>query len=394
MKHSAIRTVVSVAIVIGVAGCQSGPRWAWWKHDKASDDASLVARSAAPPVTATASADPKTAPALPSTQVTPQAVAMGGISPSSMNLANAANPGAVMTTTPANAIPPTSSATLAAAPTATFPGAPMTGATPFATAASPTPTAVASAPAPVVAPAGPYNPNAYQSIAPLASTAPITNAAGDNPSVDRYGSASQNRYGSLPATTQSEPAAAAPAADRYGVLANNYQTGQSVPPANATMANSASSAVAASNTASVGPIAPSSVDHYGLPTSDRYGNTSTSSVTPQQTASAPPAATALATTASPSAEASNPVTTVPTTPGTIQLTSAPGNYRPGGTSSYLASPIEAPIEVATRPLAPAATFPSTSNVPNTAAAPAAGNWPTVPMVPTVPAGPLGTGTRY
>ena len=50
------------------AGCQSGPRFAWWKHDKAPDDTSAVARSA-------------TTPTLPSAQATPQAVAVAGLTP-------------------------------------------------------------------------------------------------------------------------------------------------------------------------------------------------------------------------------------------------------------------------------------------------------------------------
>ena len=50
-----------VVAIFALVGCQSAPRWAFWKHDTSPENASLVAKS--------------TAPALPSTQSVPQSLA-------------------------------------------------------------------------------------------------------------------------------------------------------------------------------------------------------------------------------------------------------------------------------------------------------------------------------
>ena len=82
MKRTALRSLTLFAIVAAVTGCQAGPRFAWWKHDKTPEDSSAVARSAKP--------------TLPSAQSKPEAVAIAGLTPatppSSSNLAAAASP--------------------------------------------------------------------------------------------------------------------------------------------------------------------------------------------------------------------------------------------------------------------------------------------------------------
>src|SRR6476620_2731637 len=105
MRSKAVQLSVVVVVATALAGCQSGPRWAWWKHD-AAPDASATARTAEP--------------VLPSSQAKPQAVAVSGVTPtappSSANLAAAGTP----TTPPSVSIPVTSSNTLAAAPSASY----------------------------------------------------------------------------------------------------------------------------------------------------------------------------------------------------------------------------------------------------------------------------------
>src|SRR5690348_3546565 len=104
---------ITIAALVALTGCQSGPGWAWWKHDSAPD-ASAVARSA----------EPK----LPSAQSTPQPVAIAGLTPtappSSANLAAAGAPGATPSvagatpTSPSMSIPVTPFGTVANAPPA------------------------------------------------------------------------------------------------------------------------------------------------------------------------------------------------------------------------------------------------------------------------------------
>src|SRR4051812_7155990 len=76
MTRKPIQMLMVAATMAAFAGCQSGPSWAWWKHDKAAD-ASAIAKS--------------NEPALPSAQSSPQAVAVAGLTPaappSSTNLA-------------------------------------------------------------------------------------------------------------------------------------------------------------------------------------------------------------------------------------------------------------------------------------------------------------------
>src|SRR5438105_5425164 len=102
MRLKANQILMVVAGLAASSGCQSGPRWAWWNHNKASD-ASVAAHS--------------TEPALPSAQTTPQAIAVAGLTPaappSSANLAAASG---APTTPPNISIPLNSSTTVANAP--------------------------------------------------------------------------------------------------------------------------------------------------------------------------------------------------------------------------------------------------------------------------------------
>ncbi len=171
MKFFVQRITTLIVVSAILTGCQSGPRWAWWKHDTAPDS-SAVARSAEPQ--------------LPSAQSTPQAVAAAGLTPaappSSANLAAAgASP------SPQNiSIPVTSSATVANAPAASYSPANMLAdkltAAPNATAGSAnitTPANINSGSplaaqsqqpfAAAVPPGGPYDPKAYKPAASRAS---------------------------------------------------------------------------------------------------------------------------------------------------------------------------------------------------------------------------------
>src|SRR5215212_2666944 len=119
MTLKPVRSLITIATLAALSGCQSGPqRWAWWKHDSAPD-ASAVARSAEP--------------TLPSAQSSPNAVAVAGLTPaappSSANLA-ATNSPAVGTGVaglpslpPTVSIPVTSTAPLAGASPAAYPNA-------------------------------------------------------------------------------------------------------------------------------------------------------------------------------------------------------------------------------------------------------------------------------
>ncbi len=169
MRLTAIRALTIFATLIAMSGCQTAPRFAWWKREKAPEDTSVVARSAAPP--------------LPSTQSKPQAVSVEGLTPaappSSANLAATAG---TQPPAPALTIPTTSSATVANAPPAKYP-------TTTVSPRSETPTIGATVAAPIVAasvpPTGPYNPTAYQPASAALAAAPAVVAA---PAVaDRYG---------------------------------------------------------------------------------------------------------------------------------------------------------------------------------------------------------------
>src|SRR5687768_12713982 len=82
MKRAAVHYIMFASIVAGLVGCQTGPRWTWWKPwEKPSTETAVAANSTT------------AAPTLPSASAKPQAVAASGLqpaaSPSSTNLATA-----------------------------------------------------------------------------------------------------------------------------------------------------------------------------------------------------------------------------------------------------------------------------------------------------------------
>ena len=339
MKRRAIRSLTLVAALAAVTGCQSAPRFAWWKHDTAPEDASVVARSAAP--------------ALPSAQSTPQPVAVAGLTPaappSSTNLAAAAGStpagatGATVASTaaapwaPPVSIPVTSPSTLASAPTADYSAQNALADKIVSTPVTMSPASSASVGA--VAAAGPYDPNAYKPMAASVSPNP-DNGNADN--ADRYAAGPTG-----PSTAYTAPLASTPADDRYGSPRSS-----AAPPA------------MPGSTPLTDPEAVAA-DRYSNPTLPTL-----STNTAQATMPATPGA--IASTSTTSAAAS-----------TVKLATAPGQYRPGRTSTYISAPTTSPVEVARRPTPPAAT--------NITAPPAAGGV-SQPWAPSAPATPT-TGTR-
>lgn len=345
MSLKPVRRMLVLAIVVGAIGCQSGPRWAWWKRDAAPDDASVIARTAAPP--------------LPSTQTTATDVPAPGVvatPPSSANLAAAS--AAPATTSPSpTASSVASSTNLASSSGGGYPsattattGAPYTSSPGASSAINTPPTAITSAPATAgsgamasarASAAGPYDPNAYQ---PLASTAP--SATGET--VDRYGLTSPSAHGGGPfaaapfsAADATNPTVASQAStpDRYGVAppvdSASSSTGTGMPSsAYASTIEPSSSTAGAANP-------PAGVDRYGLPTSGRYGQ-------PEPMAATPSGASSSTTTGA-IAGSVPPVNTSSTVPSTtVKLTSGVGQYRPGGTSSYVANSPNTRVDVASR----------------------------------------------
>ena len=335
MKRTALRTMTVVAVLAAVNGCKTAPQLAWWKHEKPPEDSSAVARSAAP--------------ALPSAQSTPQAIAMAGstpgsVSPTSPNLAIAAKPGATATAgaplvaaagAPPVSIPVTSPATIANAPTATYPaavdtladrlvstpntksaavsppsvtpGAPLVGAT-----ASPK---VAAAPAAVPA-AGPYDPNGYKPSTALAASSADPSGAGAD--ADRYGMSSSSPVAAA-AVAPTSLALASDPANRYGSAA------PAAPPA------------AMPGTSPL--MDPAAV------AADRYSNPNLPSLADKSKQVATTPAPIVPTT---------PVATTPPVPAptTNTVASAPGQFRPGRTSSYTSAAATSPLEIASRPASP------------------------------------------
>jgi hypothetical protein len=343
MTSTLIRTSLTVAAIIALAGCQSAPRFSWWKKE-ATPDSSAVARSADT--------------TLPSAQSTPQPVAVAGLTPaappSSTNLAAAGTPAA----TPNISTPVTSPATVANAPATAPPNAGAnsladkltsapTAVKPAATALTSAPTAAAvtsptTAPTPQVAAVpsvGPYDPKGYKPASAYgsASADSATTAPG---SAGRYGITSADRYSASAATTPET--APSQSFDRYGA-----------PQASATPAAPTNNPLAAPAAA---------------PSTDRY------SVAPAAAASVQTSPVALATTPSAPPEITPSAAASPA----IQLTSAPGQYRPGGTSSYTGASATRPVEIASR-TAPATATPS---APAPAAAPAMSSEPWTPPAST------------
>jgi hypothetical protein len=364
MNLKAVRKWTTIAALAALSGCQSGPRWAWWKHDSAPDS-SAVARSAAP--------------ALPSAQTTPQAVAVAGLTPgappSSANLA-AANPPAVGATAvpPSMSIPVTSSATVANAPQAAYPNAAnaladkltsspnamsksATGALPTASLPTSPPGSVTSQPltAASTPPSGPYDPKAYKPGSAVASSG--LDPAGDTSSdVDRYGMSSAARSPLSTPLTASQPAATAPE-NHYGAMP------------------STTAPVAPAPTAMM-PSSPLAQSPAGM--SDRYGNPTTSPAPTNMmpTTPLPVAPSAPTTTASMSASPLSTPAAYPTP--AVRSTASAAQYRPGGTSSYSAGATTPPVEIASRPSPVSST---TKPAVTPGVTPGAGSEPWTPSAP-------------
>jgi len=359
MNSNVARTLMVLVSVAGFSGCQSGPRWAWWKNEKAPDS-SVVARSAQP--------------ALPSAQSTPQAVAIAGVTPaappSSTNLAAAGAMPAAAPAVPPVSIPVTSNPTVANAPLANYPAsnpantlADKLTAAPSAAikptnappAAPAVPAATASQLVAAVPPSGPYDPKGYKPSANLTSTGTAA-AAAPAAEPDRYGMDTADRYAAAPPTNFSESKASDPA-DRYTAAAPVAATPAAMPTKPVSEAPIPAKAAAASP-----PIAAQS---------------------PAAIATQPPAAMpqplvplAAAPSSSPAAAVSPPA---PSAPSGVHLTSAPGQYRPGGTSSYPGSAAMPAVEIASRPSPPATSAAPVQPAPPSTSEP----WspPTAPLAP-------------
>ena len=351
MRSTTIRALAIATALIGMTGCQSGPRWAWWKTEDLPADTSLVARSAEP--------------TLPSAQTTPQVPTADGLQPAaSPSTANLAAAGAVLST-PIGAIPTTSSTTIANAPlanypaigsgaetaaaaTKTSPGSPIAPATmPAVTPPTTAPAAIAAASVPA---AGPYDPSAYQ---PGTSLATNPAASESSSKYDQYAMPTAGSIGASPSPTT--PSAPAP----------GFAAESTTPVPYATSTASAATEDRYGSPSATGATTQASGVQYGQPTPDRYGPIATGKNTISPVAP-------LATSAVTSAGLPTPV----------------GQYRPGGTSSYATSPATQHIEVATRPQPP-----TTSSAPTAGAAtPGALSSPWSPPGTSLPA-TSGTGAR-
>jgi hypothetical protein len=362
MRSSSVRNLIVFAAIIGMVGCQSGPRWAWWKRDAAPDDTSLVARSAAP--------------ALPSAQTTAEAVGTPGAEPaappSSFNLAAAQAPAAA----PASNVPASSAATIANAPIANYPTT-ATVAEPYGTMPSTAMTAAAAviaspSSAAVAAPTsvGPYDPNSYQS---LASSGADSNTA-ESDAIDGNRYAANDRY-STAAVDSNVSAQSIPAPlNASGSLPQNYsQLAQQSPPADASTTQSAApSSVYQAAPPVAGALA--DIDAAGpnataaaLAATDRYEFAAPTIASPPTLAAAVPDPT----NAGPVATDSATTIASAVNAGTVQVDFPPGQYRPGGTSSYIGNIMAGHIEVASRPTAPTHSSAAPVAAPNEGAQPAA-----------------------
>ena len=330
MKRTVLQVAALTFVAIAAAGCQSGPRFAWWKNEKPPEDTSAVARSATP--------------AQPAAQSKPEAVAIAGLtpaaSPSSMNLAStapaaatagatgglAASPGATAAS-PNVSIPVTTPTAVGATANSGFPTenglADKLVSTPNSkSAASVTSLAGATAGMPPdvptsssgVPPAGPYDPNGYKRSA-VAAAAPA------QPVEDRYGLGSTlAASGTNSAAPTAPEALSSDPADRYGYTPTSAQ-----------------SAAAANGTPLMDPAAVAA---------DRYSNPNLPSMNSKP---APTGQTATVATALPTNEVAGATTPVGSPAPAVRLASAPGQYRPGRTSTYSSASGTNAVEIASRP---------------------------------------------
>lgn len=355
--------------VVSSVGCQSssGSRWAWWNPwSGGSEDTTLLAR---------------TAPALPSDSATPliegaappaTTLATTGSAATTAPLATTTNPSLPTIETASTAPAFNSSPRSEAAKIASTPQLASKAATPavenpgYPIAAIPAMQATTQASTTPAAAGGPYDPNAYQEKAPtsIASTTPSSSG-------DRYGNLG-NRYASsttdatpdfsyqpttvaqaTAAPSQTATASAAPyqanqttpsnnssVGDRYGSYAatpvSPYQPATSAP----ATSTAASSAVNATESLPSPPSTP--VDRYAASTPS-YPSTPAVTTPAQSTPRYPVTPSQVAGTATQAAGAI--VASNSNNLGSeVRLVSSPGEYRPGGTSTYPSS-----MNIATKP---------------------------------------------
>lgn len=315
MQNWALATLL--LMLVASTGCQSsgGSRWAFLNPFSGDDDKKLVA--------ATAPELPSSGSGLPSDGVTAQ---LEG-APAATTVAST-QPAA--TTAPKE---PSMEAPTYAANTPAFDSSPAKeesriATTPQLAKSVPEPPTSHSypmaaipdmeTPEPVVAQANPYDPNGYQEAA-LAQVAAAPSAP-----ADRYGNLG-NRYASAPTATPSndtpdfryqptETPAQSTTGDRYGSYASTPAP---------------TSAPASAATPSSTPYQPAETAQVvTTPAGSRYASTpAPHAVTPATTPIVSPYTT--------SQQPSAPLVAEVNTPSSeVKLVSAPGQYRPGGTSSY------------------------------------------------------------
>ncbi|QDV75492.1 hypothetical protein [Botrimarina mediterranea] len=344
---------VALAVLAAAStGCKSGggSRWAWNPWSKPAAEAEALAATDAQ---------------LPSSGATPQVETLGA------KAAPTAVATSTKTTPPAlEGVAPKFEAVAAAAPTPTInkPAPTSPNWSPYPTSPSSNPagaaaktiasTPVTPAAAKSAAPAGtsgPYNPNGYKP-----QVAAATTAAGE----DRYGITPTTPLPDLKSNATTTAQTAQQAADRYAAstaaaASNWFDAVDSSAPAKAMASAAEKSPTAASPFPTTSPTstAPTATSTYpstgsvatAAPAASPYPSTSSAaSPYPTTVGALPPATTPIA-------------STTPAENGSvIKLTSAPGGYRPGGTSTYPTSVSVAtrPTESTTKPEAPASTTPS------------------------------------
>ncbi len=250
---------------------------------------------------------------------------------------------------PSVSIPVTSSSALANAPTATYPAEnalvdklvstpnsqssatspPAAAKLETRTSASVPPSATNTTPATVAA-AGPYDPNAYQpSVSPTSSSVAVNESSegADRYAVSSRVPANSSAVATAPVMSNPQPLASDPA-DRYGSPRNS--TAPSAMPGQTPLTD------------------PNQI------AADRYANPNLPSLDNKAAKSATPPATAIAETphanaALPASPGVAPVASRAESVPAVQLASAPGQYRPGGTSTYVSALATTPLEIASRP---------------------------------------------
>ncbi len=314
-------------------GCRSssGSRWAFLNPFSGGENKTLVAA---------------TAPALPSDSATPQ---LEGAPPA--ETAVASNTPAETSTAPKE---PSMDAPAFATNAPSFNSTPakeeaQIAATPQLAKSTPEPASSHSYPmaaipemstpkqTAVAAQASPYDPNGYQESAPaqVAAVQPQTS--------DRYGNLG-NRYASAPAAQSSptpeynyQPATtSAPSTigDRYGSYASTPAPTSTPTPTSTPVAEpTTTQPYQAANT--------QTTPSYSSPVGSRYASAPSTPAPETASPSTEPTATPYAT----AQQAGGPLVAEVNAPSSeVQLVSAPGQYRPGGTSSY-----DSQMNIATKP---------------------------------------------